>query len=84
MELHFTRTNGAVDDAIDDLTALVGDVSHPKFIREMIIAALKAGMEHASREDMRLMNYTMKEMRFTSKIFGAYRNVRKEIGRAHV
>lgn len=77
MELHFTRTNGAVDDAIDDLTALVGDVSHPKFIREMIIAALKAGMEHASREDMRLMNYTMKEMRFTSKIFGAYRRVRK-------
>lgn len=77
MELHFTRTNGPVDDAIDRLTEMVGEVSHPELIREMIIAALKAGMENANKEDMRLMNYTMKEMRFTSKIFGAYRGVRK-------
>lgn len=77
MELRFSRTNGRVDEAIDDLTAMVGDVAHPELVREMIIAALKAGTEDARREDMRLMNYTMKEMRFTSKIFGAYRNVRK-------
>jgi uncharacterized protein (TIGR00730 family) len=77
MELHFTRTNGPVDKAIDELTAMVGDISHPEIIREMILAALKAGIEHASREDMRLMNYTMKEMRFTSKIFGEYSDIRK-------
>jgi uncharacterized protein (TIGR00730 family) len=77
MELHFTRTNGPVDDAIDKLIDMVGDLSNPEIIREMILAALKAGIEHASREDMRLMNYTMKEMRFTAKIFGEYSNVRK-------
>ena len=77
MELHFTRTNGPVDEAIDKLTDMVGDISNPGIIREMILAALKAGIEHASREDMRLMNYTMKEMRFTAKIFGEYSNVRK-------
>ncbi|UCG78782.1 MAG: TIGR00730 family Rossman fold protein [Nitrospirota bacterium] len=77
MELHFTRTNGPVDDHIDELISMAGDVSHPGMIREMILAALKAGVEQASREDMRLMNYTMKEMRFTSKIFGQYRDVKK-------
>jgi uncharacterized protein (TIGR00730 family) len=43
----------------------------------MIIAALKAGQEDDTRADLKLMNTTLKEMRFTSKIFGPYRNVRK-------
>ncbi|GBD98497.1 LOG family protein YgdH [bacterium BMS3Abin07] len=77
MNIYFTRTNGPVDDAIDDLVKLVGDVNHPEIVREMILAALKAGKEHAGREDLRLMNYTMKEMRYTSKVFGPYRHVKK-------
>jgi len=77
MKLHFTRTNEQVDEAIDRLIEMVGDVYHPEMIREMIIAALKAGLEHASLADLRLMNYTMKEMRFTAKAFAPYRNVRK-------
>jgi len=43
----------------------------------MIIAALKAGQEDNSRADLKLMNSTLKEMRFTSKIFGPYRCTRK-------
>ena len=77
MNIYFTRTNGPVDDAIDDLVKLVGDVNHPEIVREMILAALKAGKEHAGREDLRLMNYTMKEMRYTSKVVGPYRHVKK-------
>jgi uncharacterized protein (TIGR00730 family) len=36
-----------------------------------------AGQENDESADLKLMNTTLKEMRFTSKIFGPYRNVRK-------
>ncbi len=77
VELHFTRTNGDVDRAIDDLMTMVGGVKQVEIVREMILAALKAGQENSSRADLKLMNSTLKEMRFTSKIFSAYRNRRK-------
>jgi uncharacterized protein (TIGR00730 family) len=77
MKLHFSRTNGPVDKSIDDLIRLAGDVRHSEYVREMILAALKAGQEDGDRGDIKLMNSTLKEMRFTSKIFGPYRKVRK-------
>jgi uncharacterized protein (TIGR00730 family) len=43
----------------------------------MILAALKAGREDNERADLKLMNTTLKEMRFTSKVFGPYRHVKK-------
>ncbi len=77
MKLHFTRTNGPVDDAIDGLIALSDGVRRPEYVREMILAALKAGQEDDESADLKLMNSTLKEMRFTSKVFGPYRNVKK-------
>jgi len=77
MTLHFTRTNGPVDETIDGLIKQAGDISRPQYVREMILAALKAGQENEREADLRLMNSTLKEMRFTSKIFGPYRTVRK-------
>lgn len=77
MKLHFTRTNGPVDEAIDRLIEIAEGVDHAAYVREMILAALKAGQEDNEKADLKLMNTTMKEMRFTSKIFGPYRDVRK-------
>ncbi|MCJ7594459.1 MAG: TIGR00730 family Rossman fold protein [Desulfobacterales bacterium] len=77
MELHFTMTNGPVDGAIDRLMALAEDVHNSDLVREMILAALKAGQENRERVDLKIMNTTMKEMRFTAKVFGPYREVRK-------
>ena len=77
MELHFTRTNGPADEAIDRLMELVGGIHHPAIVREMVLAALKAGQEDEEKADLKLMNTTLKEMRFTSKVFGPYRNVKK-------
>ena len=77
MELHFTRTNGPADEAIDRLIELVGQTHHPEIVREMILAALKAGQEDDGKAGLKLMNATLKEMRFTSKVFGPYRDVKK-------
>jgi uncharacterized protein (TIGR00730 family) len=56
---------------------LAGDIHHPEIVREMILASLKAAQEGDERGDLKLMNSTLKEMRFTTKVFGAYRNVKK-------
>lgn len=77
MELHFKRTNGPVDEAIDRLIEMSGKICHQAIVREMILAALKAGQETSERIDLKIMNATLKEMRFTSKVFNPYRGVRK-------
>ncbi len=77
MELHFTPTNGPADDAIADLFRMVGGIRRPEIVRELILAALKAGQEDDEKADLKLMNTTLKEMRFTAKIFGPYRHIRK-------
>ncbi len=77
MKLYFTRQNNQIDEAIDMLMDVVGPIHHPEIVREMIIAALKAGQEGYEKADLRLMNSTLKEMRFTAKIFGPYRHIKK-------
>ena len=43
MKLHFTKTNGPVDEAIDKLMQTAEGIRRPEYVREMILAALKAG-----------------------------------------
>ena len=76
MDIHFDRENGHLDDLIDDLMRQV-DVHHPEMIREMIISALKAGRESDYLADLKLMRTTMKEMRYTNKVFGSHRQRKK-------
>jgi len=76
MELHFDRSNGEIDQLIDELMGRVG-VHHPEMIRQMILGALKSGQENDYLADQKLMRTTLKEMRFTNKIFAPYRRRRK-------
>lgn len=77
MDIQFRRTNGAIDNMIDDLVLKVENIHHAELVREMIISALKAGQETDYLADLKLLNNTMKEMRYTTKIFGAYRSRKK-------
>ena len=77
MKLYFDKDNGPIDELINQLMEKAAGIHRPKYIREMIIAALKAGQEDDRSADLKLMNTTLKEMRFTSKIFCPYQNVRK-------
>ena len=76
MELHFDRSNGEIDDIIDDLLQRT-QVYHPQMIREMILSALKSGQENDYLADQKLIRTTMKEMRYTNKVFSAYRQRKK-------
>lgn len=62
---------------IQELIDTVGGVHHPNLVREMIIAALKAGQETTYLADMKMLNNTMKEMRYTNKVFAPYRDKKK-------
>ena len=77
MKIYFTKNNGPIDELIEKLMETAKGIRRPEYVREMIIASLKAGQEDDESADLKLMNTTLKEMRFTSKVFGPYRNVRK-------
>ncbi|MBE0504467.1 MAG: TIGR00730 family Rossman fold protein [Desulfuromonadales bacterium] len=81
MEIRFDRNNGVVDEQIDALIAQVGlagtAAQSGRLVREMILSALKAGQEISYPADLKLMRTTMKEMRFTAKVFGPHRGRRK-------
>jgi hypothetical protein len=76
MKLEFGRHNGEIDELIDEVIRMAG-AHHPGIIREMIISALKAGQESDYLADLKLMRTTMKEMRYTNKIFGPFRHRKK-------
>ncbi|MGD0276171.1 MAG: TIGR00730 family Rossman fold protein [Syntrophales bacterium] len=77
MKIYFTKNNGPIDEIIEKLIETARGIRRPEYVREMIIASIKAGQEDDESADLKLMNTTLKEMRFTSKVFGPYRNVRK-------
>ncbi|PLX83867.1 MAG: TIGR00730 family Rossman fold protein [Desulfuromonas sp.] len=73
MKLNFSRSNNELDELIDDILRMTV-VNHPGIIREMIITALKAGQETDYLADLKLMRTTMKEMRYTNKVFCPHRD----------
>ncbi|MGZ3598176.1 MAG: Rossman fold protein, TIGR00730 family, partial [Syntrophales bacterium] len=68
MKINFSRNNGPIDKIIEQLMKAAGGIRRPEYVREMIIASLKAGQEDDESADLKLMNTTLKEMRFTSKV----------------
>ncbi|MDO9263868.1 MAG: TIGR00730 family Rossman fold protein [Desulfosalsimonadaceae bacterium] len=77
MKLNFKENNGPVDAIIDELIRQAGDIGRPRIVREMILSALKAGQEDDAGSDLKMMNTSLKEMRYTAKIFGDYRPFKK-------
>ncbi|PLY00101.1 MAG: TIGR00730 family Rossman fold protein [Desulfuromonas sp.] len=76
MPLSYKRENGEIDEIVD-LLLRKADVHHPEMIREMIIGALKSGQENDYLADQKLICTTMKEMRYTNKVFAPYRGRKK-------
>jgi uncharacterized protein (TIGR00730 family) len=77
MKLNFKEDNGSLDAIIEALINQAEDVRRPRVVREMILAALKAGQEDDGGVDLKMMNTSLKEMRYTAKIFGEYGRFKK-------
>jgi uncharacterized protein (TIGR00730 family) len=77
MELSFSHTNSAVDQSIRQLVESVGGIRNQEIVREMLLSVLKIGQDVDYPADLKLINRTLREMRYTARVFGPYRNRKK-------
>lgn len=69
----------AVDNLISQLTRLCAPVETEHLLNEIFTTIVKLGKESVDRGDLKLVNNTLKELRYSFKIFSPYRNVKKVI-----
>jgi uncharacterized protein (TIGR00730 family) len=77
MELSFSRKNEPIDKLINQLVEESGGIHHPGVIKEMLLATLKIGQDVDYLADLKLINRTLREMRYTANVFGPYRHRKK-------
>jgi uncharacterized protein (TIGR00730 family) len=77
MELSFSRPNAEIDRYISLLLEQAGDIQHPAIIREMLLSVLMIGQDIDYLADLKLINRTLREMRYTAKVFSPYRDKKK-------
>jgi uncharacterized protein (TIGR00730 family) len=77
MGLSFSRASNPVDQLITQLMETTGGIHQPQIIREMLLSALQVGQETDYLADLKLINRTLREMRYTIKVFGPYRGRKK-------
>jgi uncharacterized protein (TIGR00730 family) len=77
MELSFSQSSNEIEQAINRLIEATGDIHHPRITREMLLSCLKIGQEVDYLADLKLINQTLREMRYTARVFGPYRSRKK-------
>ncbi len=65
------------DARIHQLVADWGAEKSPELVEEMIMTALKMARDKMGTADLKLMNRSLKEMRYAAKVFSGYRDFRK-------
>jgi uncharacterized protein (TIGR00730 family) len=65
------------DERVKQLVADWGAEKSPELIEEMIITALKMARDKMGTGDLKLINRSVKEMRYAAKVFSQYRQYRK-------
>ena len=65
------------DQRIHQLVADWGAEKSPELVEELIMTALKMARDGMGTADLKLMNRSLKEMRYAAKVFSGYREFRK-------
>ncbi|MDQ3626127.1 MAG: TIGR00730 family Rossman fold protein [Verrucomicrobiota bacterium] len=65
------------DERIRQLVSDWGAAKSPELVEEMIMTALKMARDGMGTADLKLMNRSLKEMRYAAKIFAGFRELRK-------
>jgi len=77
MEISFSHANQQVDALITQLLEAAGGIQHKGNVRDMLLSVLKIGQDVDYLADLKLINRTLQEMRFTARVFGPYRDKKK-------
>jgi uncharacterized protein (TIGR00730 family) len=67
------------DERVRELVRDWGAAKTPELIEEMIVTALKMARDEMSVADLKLMNRSLKEMRYAAKVFAHYARFRKVV-----
>ncbi len=65
------------DERVRQLVRDWGAKKTPELIEEMIITALKIGRDQMGVADLKLINRSLKELRYAAKVFAPFQHVRK-------
>jgi len=69
----------ALDCLINELAAKTASAENARLLREILTTVIKLGKESQDKGDLKLVNNTLKELRYSFKIFSPYREVKKVI-----
>jgi uncharacterized protein (TIGR00730 family) len=67
----------AIDAKIAELVVAAGPTDDPNLIFEMVASAIRMQREQVARRELKIANYTLKEMRYAFHVFAPYRHRRK-------
>ncbi len=67
------------EERVHQLVADWGAPKSPELIEELIATALKMARDGMGTGDLKLMNRSLKELRYAAKVFAPYRGVRKVV-----
>lgn len=73
----YSLEQGIIDDHIMNLIQICGGSPDSDLIKEIIVTALKLVEQPADRGDIKILDTSIRELRFAFRLFSAYRNVRK-------
>ena len=71
--------DNTIDSLISQLAKKSGSVGTEGLLREILTTAVKLGRESGDKGDLKLVNSTLKELRYSFKIFSPYRAIKKAI-----
>ncbi len=69
----------AIDGLINRMARKHGSSESDYLLREILTTAVKLGLESRDKGDLKLVNNTLKELRYSFKIFSPYRKIKKAI-----
>jgi uncharacterized protein (TIGR00730 family) len=67
----------ALDEAVAAIVDDVADPADADQVFELVASALRLGLDHADRGDLKIANAALKEMRHAFHVFSPYRSARK-------
>jgi uncharacterized protein (TIGR00730 family) len=67
----------AIRRLVHETAAVHGHSADDELLEEMIVTVLKLNRDHAGRGDLKLINTSLKEMRYAFLVFSQYRHIRK-------
>lgn len=66
-----------IDQLIVDLIAAAGPTTDPELVFELVASAIRMQREKIPRRELKIANYTMKEMRYSFHVFAPYTDRKK-------